>query len=92
MYALLAKLYLNAEDNDSALEQLKKMVDYDVATLKIKPDAKVDSPLLRSVDYNFYWLPPNVGERLRKKLADPAFTPLHDHPQFAELLEKAGRI
>ncbi len=92
MYALLAKLYLKAEDTESAFEQLAKMVDYDIAASKIKPDAKVSSPLLRSVDYNFYWLPPNVGERLRKKLNDPAFDAIRDLPRFAELLVKAEGV
>ena len=92
IYALIAKLYLKTGDENSALEQLAKMVDYDIAASKIKPDAKVDSPLLRSVDYNFYWLPPNVGERLRKKLNNPTFESLHNHPMFEELLVKAKNI
>lgn len=92
LYALLAKLYLKSGDANSALERLAKMVEYDISVAAVKPGTKTVSPLLRGVDHDFYWLPPNVGERLRIKLNDPAFEPLRVHSKFAELSEKANSI
>ena len=92
LYALLAKLYLEAGDTPAALEQLSKMVTYDITATTAKAETALSSPLLRDVTHNFYWSPPGAGECLRKKLNDPAFAPLHEHPQFAELLEKANSL
>ncbi len=92
LYALLARLYLKSGNADAALEQLTKMVAYDITAATAKTDTALSSPLIRDVTRNFYWSPPHAGERLRKKLNDPAFAPLHNHPQFKELLEKANSL
>ena len=92
IYALLANLYMTLGDTNSALERLTQMVEYDITAAAVDSNIKVVSPLLSGVDYDFYGFPSNIGERLRKKLNDPIFAPLQDHPLFEELLVKAKSI
>ena len=92
IYALLANLYTTLGDTNSALEHLAQMVEYDITAATVDGNTKVVSPLLCEVDYDFYGFPSNIGERLRKKLSDPAFAPLRDHPLFIELTTRANGI
>ncbi len=93
IFALLARLYLKVGDSDKALNALTKMVDFDCSVAHAHPIGKrLKSPFLNDVDHNLLWLPGDIGAKLRQKLSDPAFEPLHDHPAFLELSVKAKSI
>ena len=93
VFALLAKLYVKVGDHKQALDALSKMVAFDCSVAHVHPKgARLKSPFLRDIDHDVFWLPSDIGKMLRQKLGDPAFEPLHDHPTFVELTEKANNI
>jgi pentatricopeptide repeat protein len=93
VYACLANICLKQEKIDDALSYLKKMVEFDtVEQTKHKNDLKMQTPLLRDVDFPFYWVRKNPKKRLLDKLLSRPFVDLREHPEFVELLEMANSL
>lgn len=89
IYSLLAILYLEQDRADDALSMIEKMVEYDTKVLpKFVPGEKLNTPLLRDVEHNFYWTAGDYKERLLRKLENPAFEKLKEHEKFVGVMKQ----
>lgn len=91
IYALLAELELKVGNVEEAIRMLEKMVDYDLTVCPQYPSGKkLNTPLLRDVDYDYYAERSNVRERLIAKLSMPCFEKLKGNSAFDALFARAG--
>ncbi len=91
LYSLLAEVYLKTDRTDDALKTLAEMVDHDINEYKkYSTKRKMNSPLLRDADYDFYTS--DIGEKLHLKLKPFAFSKLKNEDAFIKLLSKANSI
>ncbi len=93
IYSLLAEIYLKMDKTGEALKMLEEMVDYDMKEYKkYRTNKKMNTPLLRDADYDFYGATSNIGEKMRLKLKKSAFSKLANEEAFIKLLSKANSI
>ena len=60
--------------------------------MKHRNDLKMETPLLRDVDFPFYWVRKNTKKRLISKLSSHPFEGLREHPEFIKLWERANAL
>ena len=93
VYACLADVALRQGKNEDAIRYLREMVDFDtVEQMKHRNDLKMQTPLLRDVDFPFYWVRKNTKKRLINKLSSHPFEGLREHPEFIKLWERANAL
>lgn len=93
IYACLANVALKQGRTEDALGYLQKMVEFDtVERAKHRNDMKMQTPLLRDVDFAFYWVRKNIKKRLLDKLLSRPFAELREHPEFVRLVERANAL
>lgn len=86
VHALIAKTYLEMDENGKALNWLEKMVDYDTnVRAKFNNELMVETPFLRDVKYTFYWNHGGIRERVQNKLNATEFDVLKDTQRFTDL-------
>ena len=90
LYMLVADLYLQNGERDTALSFLEKMVAYDTDMYeKVDADTKSVSPLLRALSHEFYHKRIDRYKNLLTKLTDKRFDALKDDARYRELLADA---
>lgn len=93
VYACLADVALRQGKTEEAIRYLREMVDFDtVEQMKHRNDLKMQTPLLRDVDFPFYWVRKNTKKRLMNKLSSHPFEGLREHPEFIKLWERANAL
>jgi hypothetical protein len=67
------------------------MVDYDIdVRSQFKDGIRVETPFLRDVKYNFYYILTDNKKRLLKKLNSAEFDSLKNDDRFVALLNRAN--
>ncbi len=93
IYACLAVISLKMGKEEEALSYLHQMVDFDTLEQpKHRNDLKMQTPLLRDVDFPFYWVRKNAKHRLMNKLLSKPFEGLREHEEFIKLIERANSM
>lgn len=93
IFALLAEVCLKMRKTTEAVQYLQRMVAHDTAErAKFQNDLQMKTPLLRDTGYPFYYVRPNIKEKLLAKLNNPAFDALRENEAFSELLETAQNM
>lgn len=93
IYFLLAILYLEQEQIDDSILMLEKMVEYDT---KVVPQfiygKKLNSPLLKDVDWKFYGIMGDYKERLLIKLNDKSLNSLRKNKKFINIIKSVENL
>lgn len=93
IYFLLAMLYLDMDRTEDALSMIEKMAEYDSKVLpQFIPGKKLNNPLLRDVERNFYWTSGKHKEKLLLKLNNPSFKLLREDERFANIMKSVESL
>lgn len=93
VYACIASVCVKEGNIEEAISYLSQMVDFDVLEKpKHRNDLKMQTPLLRDVDFPFYWVRKNTKHRLMNKLLSKPFESLREHEDFIKLIERADHM
>ncbi len=92
LYMLLAEAYLRDGDREKALENLGKMVDYDLNEYsKITEATETNSPLLRIKAHEFYIKRIDRYSQTSAKLKDKRFEQLNNDEGYQQLIKRVNQ-
>ncbi|MBQ9467732.1 MAG: helix-turn-helix transcriptional regulator [Clostridia bacterium] len=92
LFMLLAEAYLRSGDHEKALENLGKMVDYDLIEYEKITDTTITaSPLLRAKAHEFYIKRIDRYVQTAVKLTDKRFAELNGDEKYQRLIDRINK-